>query len=115
MGTLWGFYYIRIYFAAILILNIADWVVAVALKYNATQDQIVLHYNVDFGVDLYGDSGRVFLLPLLGLIIFLTNSLLVVNANKHDRGVSHGLMAVATLCNFLLLIAQISLYSYNLR
>jgi len=113
--SLWSFFYIRVYLGLVLFFNLANWTFALIVEYRSTLDQVVLHYNVDFGVDLYGTTSRLFLIPLAGLLIFLVNLLVIANIERHERFIIHCLLATATIANLLLLIAQMSLYFYNLR
>ena len=43
---------------------------------------IVLHYNVDWGVDYFGEVKSIFVLPLVGIIIFLLNGVLALNSGE---------------------------------
>lgn len=113
--SLWSFFYIRAYLALAIVLNLANWILAIVVQYRSKFDQVVLHYNVDFGVDLYGETSRLFIIPLAGLLIFLINLLVVSSTDKHDKFIAHCLLATATAANLLLLISQLALYFYNLR
>lgn len=113
--SLWSFFYIRVYLILAILLNLLNWTIATIVQYRAKVDQVVLHYNVDFGVDLYGETSRLFIISSIGLLIFFVNLLIAANADKQERFIIHCLLATATIANLLLLIAQLALYSYNLR
>ncbi|NTW22077.1 hypothetical protein HGA34_00855 [Candidatus Falkowbacteria bacterium] len=113
--SLWSFFYIRVYLVLIVILNILNWSITTFLQYRVKLDQVVLHYNVDFGVDLYGETSRLFIIPLIGLLVLFVNLSVVANTDRQSRFISHCLLATAAATNFLLLVAQLALYFYNLR
>jgi len=52
--------------------NIINWLILLILLKPATEN-IILHYNVYFGVDMIGKRFQVFILPGVGLIIFIIN------------------------------------------
>lgn len=57
------------------ILNLALWAYLLANKIEGNFP-IILHYNLFFGVDSVGDYGKIFLLPLIGFLVFFLNSFL---------------------------------------
>jgi len=113
--SLWSFFYIRTYLMLAIFLNILNWSTATFVQYRAKLEQVVLHYNVDFGVDLYGETSRLFIIPFIGLLVLVINLVLVANTGRHERFLIHCLMITAAAVNLLLLIAQLALYFYNLR
>ena len=80
-------------------------------------DRIALHYNVDFGIDYYGSVNKLFILPLLGLVIFVVNVVLfsIVRNQKDRKFIGHILCAVAVLANLILLVGIASVYLINIR
>ncbi|MDD5294703.1 MAG: hypothetical protein PHP21_02165, partial [Patescibacteria group bacterium] len=69
-----GYFFIRLYFIVLLGLNLLIWLTAYFITASVSQDLVVLHYNIDFGVDLIGSVQRIYIIPLLGLIIILVNA-----------------------------------------
>lgn len=77
-------------------------------------EQIFLHYNVIFGVDLVGDWWRIFYLPAGGAIIFLANYPLSFLFYRGDRFLAR-LLAVATAAGeAFLLLAVVLIVGLNI-
>lgn len=103
----------RIALAVLLFLNLITWVMAHLLKINVDQDLIFLHYNIIFGRDLVGSTGRVYLWPVMGLGIIILNIAIVMGIYKRHKVLSQILLVAAGLCNVLLILALYSLYLVN--
>ena len=73
-----SFFHIRIYVMIIFALNFSIWLAAYFVNTNAVQNLIVLHYNVNFGVDLIGGAEKLFIIPVLGLVIIFINLFLLI-------------------------------------
>ncbi|MBI2446682.1 MAG: hypothetical protein HYV51_02560 [Parcubacteria group bacterium] len=74
---------------------------------------IVLHYNVDWGVDYFGEVKNIFILPLAGLIIFLLNSILALRLWVRMKSLAYFLAAVILISEIFLWLAGIALYIIN--
>lgn len=74
---------------------------------------IVLHYNVDWGVDYFGEVKSIFTLPVVGMIIFLLNSILALKLWDKNRILSYFLATVTFLTQNLLIVSGIALYLIN--
>ena len=116
-NDLFFFLFFRVYLGIFLFLNICLWVSAVYIKRLAAGPRIALHYNVDFGIDYYGSTNMIFILPALGLLIFVLNSaLFAIVRNQQDRKfIGQILCSVAVLANLILLIGISSVYLINFR
>ncbi len=55
-----------------LVANLINWVV-IAIFINHIDRDIILHYNVYFGVDNMGNWKQSFILPIIGIIIFASH------------------------------------------
>ena len=117
LSYLSGYFFIRLYFIALLGLNLLIWLIAYFINASVSQDLVVLHYNIDFGVDLIGSVRRIYIIPLLGLIIILVNAILVFifSRRKDFKFFSHLLLAASLVVNLFLLIALGSIYLINFR
>jgi hypothetical protein len=106
---------VKIYLGVLIAVNSAIWMVVYYITTKVTQDLVVLHYNVDFGVDLVGDVGNMYMIPATGLVILVINLLLVFLFSKQKdlRVISHFLLGAATAANFFLLISLIPIYFIN--
>ena len=113
MLCVFSLFYVKIYLIIFIIVNSLNWTVAFIINKNVTQDLIYLHYNVIFGVDLIGSAKKVFIMPLLGLIIILINSVLIFFIYKQEKFIIHLLLSAALLSNLFLLAAIASIYLIN--
>lgn len=75
--------------------------------------QMFLHYNVLFGVDYIGEGWRMFLIPLLGLIIFVVNMIGGWLLYRRDAFMSYLLVGTAALCQIFVVIATILVVFLN--
>lgn len=96
-----------------LALNIASWVV-LAIFVQPVDSNIILHYNVYFGVDLTGGFRQVFFLPLIGLVLLTVNSFL---ANyfyfRRETIASYILLTGAFMAQLCVLVACASIIRIN--
>jgi len=115
----WSYLYIKIYFGFAIVFNIGLWLWARSINSNIGQEQMALHYSVDFGIDLYGDATRVFFIPLLGLMVIIINCFILLSLGRYRFGdakfVSHILLVSALVTNFILFAAILSIYFINFR
>jgi len=74
---------------------------------------IVLHYNVDWGVDYFGEIKTLFILPTVGVIIFLLNGVLALKLWRENRILSYFLTTATFLIQGFLIISGIALYLIN--
>lgn len=74
---------------------------------------IVLHYNVDWGVDYFGEFKNIFILPLAGLVIFLLNGILALRLWFRMKILAYFLAAVTLISEVFLWLAGIALYIIN--
>lgn len=112
-----SYLYVKIYFFIILAVNIMIWLIARFIKANIGAEQAALHYNVDFGIDYYGSAGKIYIIPLLGLVIVLINFSLfaAVSGHKDRKFISHILFTAALASNLVLFVAIVSVYLVNFR
>ncbi len=113
--NLLSFVYIRIYLSIILIINAIDWLSVYFINKNLSQNLVILHYNVNLGVNLIGDAAKIYIIPLLGLIFALINFILLINIYQQGKFIIHLLMSSAILANVFLLIATATIYLINFR
>ncbi len=95
-----------------LLLNAASWI-WLSLNIHPYLDQVFLHYNILFGVDLVGQWYAVFALPLAGLLIIISNAVLGWILYKQDAFAAYALNGIAIFVNILLLIAAALLVFLN--
>lgn len=96
-----------------LIANLSDWTI-LGVWIKPVDFPIILHYNVYFGVDLVGDYREVFLLPLIGLILFVINLFLALYFYRQKERIASYIMLMAMLMiQFSLVIASVSVILIN--
>lgn len=93
--------------------NILNWIF-ISIFINHLDGDIILHYNVYFGVDSLGDWRRVFILPIIGLILLALNAFLAdyFYRNK-ERIASYVLLITALMAQLNLIIAAASVVMIN--
>ena len=69
--------------------------------------EIPLHYSVEFGLDVWGEPQRLFVLPAMGLAIFLLNTVLAFFLWPRARVLALVLESVALVCQLILLAVSI--------
>lgn len=74
---------------------------------------IVLHYNVDWGVDYLGEVKSIFTLPIIGFLIFLFNGVLAMKLWVRNKALSYFLTIVILLVEIFLGLGGIALYIIN--
>jgi hypothetical protein len=107
----------RFYLIFLAVWQLIVWLQAWFINKNLSGDILVLHYNVDFGIDLVGDPARIYLYPLLGLGIFVANFVIlaILYKDKNFKILAHFLLGAAALFGLFLSIALLAVYLINFR
>ncbi len=93
--------------------NFLNWILLVIFIHPVDVD-IILHYNVYFGVDVIGKLKEVFLLPFIGLILLFINIGLAFYFNQQKKMIaSYILLLVTLMIQINLIIASISIIIIN--
>lgn len=107
----------KIYFAVTIFIIIFSWLVTYRIyHFSPSSQEIALHYNVNFGINLIGAAKNIFIIPSAGLIILFLNTLLLFGLRKNfidKRFNRHLILAFTLIANLFLLIAAIILYIVN--
>lgn len=117
LSFVWYFRPFRFYLAALLVLQAAAWWGAWFIYSRLIGDILVLHYTVDFGIDLIGAPNRVFFLPLFGSVVVIINfifSLFLVKRRDFSTQ-AHLLFAGALIFCLFLNLAIFFLYLINFK
>ncbi len=111
--------YIRIYLIALICINSLIWLLSYIINIqHINHELIILHYNINFGVNLIGNAKKIYIAPILGLIISVNNLFVLLGIYKFGQDkkfFGHLLLASTVISNLLLLMAIISLYLINSR
>jgi len=107
----------RYYLVALILAQIIAWLESIFIYRNLSGDLLILHYNVDFGVDLVGIPARIFTYPLIGLGIAILNLILAATTYNHKdfRVFVHFLLAAALVFGLFLNLALLFVYLINFR
>ncbi|MFH1286830.1 MAG: hypothetical protein ABII02_03705 [Candidatus Magasanikbacteria bacterium] len=99
-------------FGISVLVNLASWF---WLLWNIrfVDEQIFLHYNILFGVDLVGNAQKIFYLPLLGLCILIFNTLLGWVLFSKDKFAAQALHTVSVFCQIAIFISSSILVFLN--
>ncbi len=116
-GEFFSFHPNRLYLGAAAIAQGASWWLASYIYRNLAGDLLVLHYNVDFGIDWIGDQNLIFYFPLIGLSFLLVSIILlfIFGPGRNFRIQSHYLMGGMILGNLGMLAALTLVYIINFR
>ena len=106
--------FVRIYLLFLLALNAINWLLAFYVNNNVSQNLVVLHYNVNLGVNLIGDAKDIYIIPTLGLTFVVINFLLLLNFRK-NKFLIHLVLGFSLLINLFLIISTAALYLVNFR
>lgn len=94
-------------------INAANWG-ALSFFIKPVSENIILHYNVYFGVDLTGSHREAYFLPAAGLFILLFNFFLGAFFFKNrERVASYIFLMTALMANLSLFIAGLSIVIIN--
>lgn len=116
-AAVWHFRPSRFYLLIWGLLQVIVWWQAIFIFRNLIGNFLVLHYNVDFGVDLVGDPIQILLYPLYGLGVGLINLIIVAVLNRHRNFhiFAHLLLAATVLFALFLNLVLLFIYLINFK
>ena len=79
-----------------------------------TGEQIFLHYNIIFGVDLIGVWWKMYLLPAVSFFIILVDFLISYLYYRHNRFISRLMAFTAAVLQVFLVIATVLIVDLNI-
>lgn len=103
--------YLMIFSAAILV-NLTAWVL-VLFFLGKGKLNIILHYNVLFGVDFNGRPEQAFIIPLISLIIFFLNAIITKLVYKKEKFIAYLLLSTSLVCQIFAVIAIVAIVLIN--
>ena len=110
-----GLVFVSVYLSLLAALNILNWLLAYYVNKNVSQNLVVLHYNVDLGVNLIGQARDIYIIPTLGLSFIVINFLLLLNIYHKNKFVVHLLLGFSLLVNLFLIASTSAIYLINFR
>jgi hypothetical protein len=117
LAGIWRFRPNQVYLLLETVLQIVAWCQASFIFRNLTGSNLVLHYNVDFGIDNFGDPVQIFWYPVYGLGIFILNFVIAAALQRHQdwRIFDHLLFTAAVLFGLFLNLALLFIYLINFK
>ncbi len=103
---------LRIALIVNLVLNLSLWVIALRINQIVSQQLVVLHYNVDFGVNYIGSVKMLYIIPLMSLIILVLN-ISVMAVLRKEIYFYYLLVSVSIICTLFLHVAIGTIYLVN--
>lgn len=96
-----------------LVANVTNWM-GLWILVRPIDGNIILHYNVYFGVDMMGNWKLVFIMPSVGLLLFLINFFLALYFyHQKERIASYILLLASLMIQLSLLVASVSIIIIN--
>lgn len=96
-----------------LIANLINWII-LKIWIKPVDFSVILHYNVYFGVDSFGDYKQIYILPLIGIVLFIINFLLsLFFYEKKERIASYALLIATLMIQLSLIVASVSVILIN--
>lgn len=116
-AALWRFVPSRFFLGAAILLQAACWLQAIFIYKHLSGDLLVLHYNIDFGIDLVGPPWHIFIYPVYGLGVFLLNWTIAaaLYRRQYFRLFADILLSAAILFSVLAGLAMMFVYLINFR
>ncbi len=115
LKDLYSFIFVKIFSIVLLLLNIFLWIFAYLMYQKSVQDTVILHYNVDFGIDLIGSKANFFVVPALSLFFIILNKIiLLLLLKKNDfKFWAYFMLSFLSLFHAFLLMSAFSIYLIN--
>ncbi|HPY08949.1 MAG: hypothetical protein ACOX0H_02415 [Patescibacteria group bacterium] len=108
---------VKIYVIFLVFLQISAWVQAILIRRKISDDFLVLHYNIDFGVDLVGRANDIFYYPFLGLLVFILNLTLAAFFSRRPQAkiTTHLFLAATLIFGSFLSLVLVAINLINFR
>lgn len=109
--------FVRLQFSALILINALLWLGAFFIYHNISQKLTILHYNIDFGIDLIGDRQKVFTIPLLSTIFLLADFswLVMISRRPQFKFIAQVALGFLFFISWLFILALFSIYLANFR
>ncbi len=86
--------------------NVLTWVYLFT-KFKPQSEPIFVHYNIYYGVDLIGNWYYIFAFPLIGIIIFIINSIVSMYLFKKSNILSYMIVGILLLLQLIILVSSL--------
>ena len=115
LAAVWHFYPSRFYFIFLGASQVIAWLQAAYIYSRLSSKLLVIHYNINFGVDRVGEPANIFFYPSFGLAVLIVNLALAAVFSRHKdfKIFTHLLLGAAALFGFFLNLVLLSVYLIN--
>lgn len=93
-------------------LNILSWIL-IFWKQPYTEETILLHYNIFFGIDLTGSWRQLLWIPGSGLVIAIVNTMVIVFRNKTEYLYNIIFLLLTAIIQAMILLATVLVILLN--
>lgn len=111
--------FVKVYLGITITMNLLTWLLTNFVYKQVEGQNIALHYSIDFGIDFYGPSSKIFTIPILStFFLFLNFSITFLTRlylRDSFRFISHILLSATIIISLILFGAVISVYLVNFR
>jgi hypothetical protein len=103
------------YFFLNLVFLISAWYLAYFIYNKLSDELLIFHYTVDFGIDSIASAQNVFIIPFLATILFIINFKfqLLVSSESLKNDYYHLLAGGNIIFNIIILLSLMSIYLSN--
>lgn len=95
-----------------ILLNIALWLQA-SLMFSHDNPAAILHYSIDVGIDFIGQGKQIIVLPLIGFLLLIGNTVLGVGLKRADIRSAYILWSAIPVIQLILQGAFILIWQVN--
>ncbi len=95
-----------------ILLNVALWL-QTSLMFAHDNPTAILHYSIDVGIDFIGQGKQIIVLPLVGLLLLVGNTVLGAGLKRADSRSAHILWATIPIIQIILQGAFILIWQVN--
>lgn len=116
-GEFFSFWFNRLYLGGIILIQLVSWWLSYFIFNNIGDNLLVLHYNINFGINWIGDGNLIFYFPFLSLIFLVLALLLIfiLGVGRHFRINCHYLMGGTLISNLGIFLAILLIYIINFK
>ncbi|MEX1997633.1 MAG: hypothetical protein WEA04_03080 [Candidatus Andersenbacteria bacterium] len=106
---------VRIFFIVLgwsVLLNGALWAAAL-LAFPRHDPAVVLHYSIDVGIDFIGEGEQIIVLPLIGSLILIFNTVVGIAVLRADHRAAWVLWSIMPVLQLIMLLSFYLLWQVN--
>ena len=117
LSEIFSLLFIKIYLVILVLQNLSIWIFVWLFAHRVGSSLAVLHFSVDFGIDLVGDARKLFIIPVLSLFVSALNFclLFIFFRDRNFKFLAYALLSTAVLVNLFMSLALGPIYLMNFR